>query len=80
MPIYEYECKKCGRQFEELVFGQASPPCPACKSKKTAKLMIRCRAKTGGPKFPATDLAPAPARSAGSGCAGCAGGSCSTCG
>jgi putative FmdB family regulatory protein len=31
MPIYEYECKACGNQFEFLVIPQSSKPeCPEC--------------------------------------------------
>lgn len=32
MPLYEYVCRKCSRQFEELVFGNAKPNCPSCQS------------------------------------------------
>ena len=34
MPIYEYECKKCGNFFSELVFGEEEVHCPKCKSKR----------------------------------------------
>lgn len=30
MPIYEYACKKCGREFEELIRGDEKPVCPNC--------------------------------------------------
>ncbi len=31
MPIYEFECGRCGERFEELVpAGTASHACPAC--------------------------------------------------
>ncbi|MEN6452317.1 MAG: zinc ribbon domain-containing protein [Thermoguttaceae bacterium] len=30
MPIYEYACLDCGREFEELVRGSELPACPAC--------------------------------------------------
>jgi putative FmdB family regulatory protein len=30
VPLYEYVCRRCSRAFEELVFGQATPRCPAC--------------------------------------------------
>lgn len=75
MPIYEYKCKKCGKDFEELVFGDECPPCPACGSQKTEKLMSCCRAKTGG----GPDFDSAPSSSGGGGCSGCSGGSCATC-
>ncbi|HBE94925.1 MAG TPA: FmdB family transcriptional regulator, partial [Desulfovibrio sp.] len=48
MPIFEYKCGRCGQEFEELVFGDDAPACPACGSKKTSKLMSCCRTKTGG--------------------------------
>lgn len=39
MPIYEFNCPKCKANFEELVFGQAIPPCPKCGNEKTKKLL-----------------------------------------
>ena len=30
MPIYEFACKKCGHEFEELIRGGEQPACPAC--------------------------------------------------
>ncbi len=30
MPIYEYVCRDCGRQFEYLVRGDDKPSCPSC--------------------------------------------------
>lgn len=32
MPIYEYECRGCGHQFEFLLLPSTSPACPACAS------------------------------------------------
>jgi putative FmdB family regulatory protein len=41
MPLYEYECKDCGENYEELVrtLNADSPPCPQCHSTKTEKKM-----------------------------------------
>lgn len=41
MPIFEYKCKKCGNQFEELVSGDRNKiiPCPKCQSSETEKQM-----------------------------------------
>ncbi|MDP2846690.1 MAG: zinc ribbon domain-containing protein [Humidesulfovibrio sp.] len=80
MPIFEYVCKKCKNQFEELVFSQDEQAvCPSCGSTRTEKLMSCCRSKVGGgPNMdsPAAQASPAPS---GGGCSGCSGGSCSTC-
>ncbi len=41
MPIYEYECKKCGHQFEMLVgFNEKEKDlaCPECSTKNPEKL------------------------------------------
>jgi putative FmdB family regulatory protein len=39
MPIYEYQCKACGKGFETLVSRHSDPvpPCPNCKSKQVTK-------------------------------------------
>lgn len=41
MPIYEYECKACGHQFEFLLLPTAktTPTCPECQSQDLEKLM-----------------------------------------
>ncbi len=41
MPIYEYECEKCGNSFEKLVFGSDKEPvsCPECKAKDVKRLL-----------------------------------------
>jgi len=41
MPLYEYHCRECGNDYEELVSLHAteSPPCPSCSSEDTEKKM-----------------------------------------
>lgn len=41
MPIFEYLCKKCNHQFEQLVISSNDPDpvCPKCKKKNVEKLM-----------------------------------------
>ena len=40
VPIYEYRCRPCGRQFEELVFGSAPvPACPTCASSDVERVL-----------------------------------------
>jgi len=41
MPLYEYECKKCGHRFEKLVSlsgADQKQTCPNCGNKDAAKL------------------------------------------
>jgi len=64
MPIYEYRCDTCKKEFEKLVFaGDASDiTCPECKSDKVVKKMSAtsfmgnsglgsCAAPSSGPGF-----------------------------
>jgi putative FmdB family regulatory protein len=40
MPIYEFECERCGERFEELVAASVSSvACPACRSERTRRLI-----------------------------------------
>lgn len=42
MPIYEFECRKCKNEFEVLFRSseeKMTVHCPACKSRKTRKMM-----------------------------------------
>jgi len=32
MPIYEYACSHCGKEFEALVRTGSTPDCPGCHS------------------------------------------------
>jgi putative FmdB family regulatory protein len=76
MPIYEYECDKCQVQFETLVFrSDESVQCPACGSDGVQRMMSVCGFKSGGDK----GVASSRMGSGASSCAGCSGGSCSSC-
>jgi putative FmdB family regulatory protein len=39
MPIYEYECRQCGEQFELLVLKTTVAICPACQSQELEQLI-----------------------------------------
>jgi putative FmdB family regulatory protein len=73
MPIYEYQCKKCQKEFECLVLGgEDNVTCPDCNGKNVQRLMSACRFKSGGEGEMSST-------STSSACATCSGGSCSTC-
>jgi putative FmdB family regulatory protein len=48
VPIYEYVCMKCERQFEELVHADEIPACPSCAA-KTVTRKFSSFATVGGP-------------------------------
>jgi len=39
MPLYEYRCRQCGREFELLVRQPMTPACPACESADLERLL-----------------------------------------
>jgi putative FmdB family regulatory protein len=60
MPIFEYACRKCGRRFEQLVYGRAVPECPACQGRKVEKQLSVFAAAVKGGGAPRRRPAPAP--------------------
>ena len=39
MPLFEYQCRGCGRQFEAFVTADRTPACPACHGAELRKLL-----------------------------------------
>ena len=39
MPIYEYQCKGCGHEFEQVVLPKTTPTCPECESVELERLL-----------------------------------------
>ena len=49
MPIFEYQCRGCGHQFEYLVLpASPEPACPSCKKKDLQKLISLCAVSSEG--------------------------------
>lgn len=46
MPTYDYECEKCGHEFEafQSMKEPAIEDCPECKAKKSVRRLIGCGA------------------------------------
>ena len=71
MPIYEYLCKACNKEFEVLVLSSGDEVrCPECGANDVGRLMSGFSAKSDG-----TSLS-----GSGSSCAGCTSTNCSSCG
>jgi len=39
MPLFEYACRGCGRQFEAFVTAERTAACPACEGVDLQKLL-----------------------------------------
>jgi putative FmdB family regulatory protein len=64
MPLYEYQCKKCGHRFELIQSFSAEPvkECPICKG-EVEKLISASSLQFKGSGFYSTDYAAKPAKS-----------------
>ena len=71
MPIYEYHCCACEKEFEKLVFGKEEVLCPKCGG-EVQKVMSCCNFKSAGGDFKTSGTGK-------SGCNTCSSTSCATC-
>lgn len=79
MPIYEYHCEECNKDFESLVLGSEKPGCPFCNSENVKRLMSACGFISKGTGADgSTETVRTSASS--SACAGCTSTNCSSCG
>ena len=70
MPIFEYHCNECDKDFEILILGDQEVSCPDCTGKNVSKLLSTFSHKSEG-GF---------SSSKGSSCNTCGATSCATCG
>ncbi|MHC9543062.1 MAG: zinc ribbon domain-containing protein [Vulcanimicrobiota bacterium] len=79
MPIYEYCCSKCDKDFEELVRPGSSKTveCPCCGSAEVEKKFSAFAFSSGSKGSEGSSTFRSSASS--SGCGSCASHSCSTC-
>jgi len=64
MPIYEYRCRSCEREFEVLLQGSKKPVCPGCGGKNLEKKPSVFAVSGAGEKESGAGL-PGPCRSCG---------------
>jgi putative FmdB family regulatory protein len=65
MPLYEYVCNRCARQFEALLFGKERAACPDCGGRDLERMLSTFAAHGEGSADRAGDTAP------GGGCGSC---------
>ncbi|MBN2474367.1 MAG: zinc ribbon domain-containing protein [Pirellulales bacterium] len=69
MPIYEYTCKACGHEFEQLIRGDQEAACPSC-----GKVRLDKRFSVPAAHTPGSSGSACPAKGSGacdiSGCCG----------
>jgi putative FmdB family regulatory protein len=73
MPIYEYHCPACGKDFELLVRGETRLACPSCRSAAIERRMsVTARPAGGsGSTMDFSSLGPPKGGGCGSGGCGC---------
>lgn len=74
MPIFEFVCEDCHREFEELVYcADDDVVCPACSSEHVAKVLSKFAFKSGSTFRGSSES------HCGSHCGGCSSGACGGC-
>ena len=65
MPLYEYACRQCDKEFEALVRASETPNCPACHSDDLQRKLSVFAAHTAGGGTQSAMPAPGPCGSCG---------------
>jgi len=74
MPLFDFRCNCCCKEFEALVFGSDQPKCPFCGGSELQKLMSGFSVRGQSSKKGADGDSGGSSK-----CSGCAGGSCASC-
>jgi len=75
MPIYEFYCNKCEKNFEYLVIGSDKPKCPDCEGRDINRLLSKCGFVSKGQGGETTSSS-----ASNSSCSSCSSTNCSSCG
>jgi putative FmdB family regulatory protein len=59
MPLYEYACRDCAREFETLIRAHETPECPSCHGTMLERRLSSFAAHTGGGGDRSETMAPA---------------------
>lgn len=73
MPIYEYVCRKCGKEFEKMqsiTNEERVTECPSCKGEAERKVSVTSYHLTGSGFYNTDKKSTAPSCPTGSCCAG----------
>ncbi len=61
MPIFEYRCRRCGAEFEQLVFSaEGTVACPRCSGAQVDKLLSVFAVSGGGRERGVNEPGPCP--------------------
>ncbi len=71
MPLFEYECKKCGENFEELVRADTRVKCPKCGAGKVERKLSTFACSSGASTPCESGTCPTSADNPGSCATGC---------
>ncbi|MEW4527310.1 MAG: zinc ribbon domain-containing protein [Maioricimonas sp. JB045] len=58
MPLFEYHCRNCNRNFEALVRNGENPHCPECQGEEIEKLMSAAAGRVAGSSLPIASSCP----------------------
>ena len=71
MPLFDFICRSCGKEFETLVMGSSKPSCPDCKSEDLEKQMSVFAQRSSGSSSSGSS-------GSGAGCSNCSSSNCSS--